>query len=166
MEQTAIAPVRKSVTVRAGVEKAFRVFTAEIGAWWPASHHIGKSPMTTTVVEGHADGRCYSEHADGTEADWGRVIVWEPPHRLVMAWQVSPTWQYEPDLARSSEVEVTFTPEEDGSTRVELEHRHLERHGEGAASLASSVDSPGGWSGLLALYAERVAARAEGEATR
>jgi Activator of Hsp90 ATPase homolog 1-like protein len=151
-------PVRKSVTVQASVDKAFRVFTEGIDTWWPRTHHIGKSPMTKGVIEGFAGGRCYSEQADGTDCDWGKILVWEPPSRFVMAWQVTHTWGYEPDLAKASEVEVRFTPEPDGSTRVDLEHRYFERHGEGWEVMRTSIDSPGGWGGLLALYSAKASA--------
>jgi uncharacterized protein YndB with AHSA1/START domain len=150
--------VRKSVTVQASVDKAFRVFTEGLDTWWPRTHHIGKSPMTKGVIEGVAGGRCYSEQADGTECDWGKILVWEPPHRFVMAWQVTHTWGYEADLANASEVEVRFTPEPGGVTRVDLEHRYFERHGEGWEILRTSVDSSGGWGLLLGLYAEKAAA--------
>lgn len=152
MEPVPLEPVRKSVTVRAGADRAFRVFTEGVDSWWPRGHHIGKSPMTKTIIEGRAGGRCYSEQADGTECDWGSVLVWEPPKRFVMAWQVSPSWQYEPDLGKSSEVEVRFTAEPDGSTRVDLEHRHLERHGVGVEGMRTAIDSPRGWTGLLQLF--------------
>ncbi len=105
-EHPVIAPVRKTITVRATPERAFRVFTDGIGTWWPRTHHIGKSPIKRVVIEAHADGQCYSEQVDGAECDWGRILVWEPPHRLVFAWQVTPNWEYEPELAKSSEVEV------------------------------------------------------------
>lgn len=153
-------PVIKSVTVRGSVENAFDIFTLGFDTWWPRSHHIGKSPMTRAVIEPRAGGRCYSEQADGTECDWGRVLVWDPPQRFVMAWQINPDWSYQPDLAKSSEVELRFTPLKDGSTRVDLEHRHFERHGAGGETMRKGVDSPGGWSDLLALYAAR-AAKAE-----
>jgi uncharacterized protein YndB with AHSA1/START domain len=150
-------PVRKTVTVRANVDRAFRVFTEGIDSWWPRAHHIGKSPMTKAVIEGRAGGRIYSEQADGTDCDWGRVLVWEPPQRFVMAWQVGPTWQYEPELAKSSEVEVRFTAQPDGGTRVDLEHRNFERHGSGPglAAMRSAIDSPKGWRVLLDLFRDR-----------
>lgn len=151
------APVRKSVTVQASVDKAFRVFTEGFDGWWPRTHHIGKSPMTKGIIEGFAGGRCFSQQADGTDCDWGKILVWDPPHRFVMAWQVTHTWGYEPDMAKASEVEVRFTPEADGSTRVDLEHRHFERHGEGWEIMRKSIDSPGGWGTLLGLYAEKAA---------
>lgn len=152
-ETSAVPPVRKTITVNAGVERAFDVFTTGFDSWWPRSHHIGKSPMTRGIIEGKAGGRCYSEQEDGTECDWGHVLAWEPPRRLVIAWQVTHEWGYEPDLSKSSEVEVRFTKEADGRTRVDLEHRHFERHGAGGAKMRFGVDAPNGWGGLLALFA-------------
>jgi uncharacterized protein YndB with AHSA1/START domain len=156
MDRTTDVPVRKSITVKAGPERAFQVFTDELDTWWPRSHHIGKVPMRKAIVQGAVGGRCYSEQTDGTECDWGTVVVWDPPRRLVLAWQINGQWQYEPDLAKSSEVEVRFTPESDGSTRVDLEHRYLHRHGPDAAAMRTAVDAPNGWSGLLALFAAQV----------
>ena len=150
-------PVRKSITVKASVERAFEVFTAGIDSWWPRTHHIGKSPMKHAIVEGRTGGRCYTEQVDGTECDWGTVLVWEPPHRFVMAWQITGAhWQYEPDLSKSSEVEVRFTPEADGSTRVDLEHRCFNRYGADAETMRTAVSSPNGWGGLLDLFAKRL----------
>lgn len=113
--------------------------------------------MRKAIVEGRAGGRCYAEQTDGTECDWGSVLVWEPPHRLVIAWQIDGRWQYDPDLARASEVEVRFTREADGSTRVDLEHRHLDRHGADGAAIRTAVDSDGGWGSLLGLFAAQLA---------
>jgi hypothetical protein len=145
-------PVRKNVRVRANAARAFRIFTEGIDTWWPKTHHIGKSPMTKAVMEGRVGGRCYSDQEDGTQCDWGQILVWEPPTRFVMAWQVTPTWQFEPDLAKCSEVEVTFTPSEDGTTWVELEHRHFERHGDGGGNMRNQVDQPGGWDQLMEFF--------------
>jgi uncharacterized protein YndB with AHSA1/START domain len=152
IDRSTDAPVRKSVTVKASVEDAFEVFTEELDSWWPRSHHIGKSPMKRAAIEGRTGGRCYTEHVDGTESDWGTVLVWDPPHRFVMAWQINGEWHYEPDLTKSSEVEVRFTPEPDGFTRVDLEHRYLHRHGGDANAVRTAVDSPNGWGGLLELF--------------
>jgi len=152
-------PVRKSIVVSASVHDAFDVFTAEIDSWWPRTHHIGTSPMVRAVVEPRAGGRCYTEQADGSECDWGRVLAWEPPSRLVLAWQITHTWGYQPDVSRSSEVEVRFIPLGD-ATRVELEHRHFERHGDGGESMRASVDGPNGWTTIMTLYANRVKKRA------
>jgi uncharacterized protein YndB with AHSA1/START domain len=153
----ATAPVRKTITVKASVDHAFKVFTDGFDTWWPRSHHIGKQPMVKAVIEPRAGGRCFGREADGTECDWGRVLTWEPPNRFVLAWQIGPTWQYESDLRKASEVEVRFTAEAGGLTRVNLEHRYFERHGEGAANVRSGVDSPNGWGGLLQIYAARAA---------
>ena len=155
-ERSIDIPVHRTISVSASVERAFRVFTAEFDTWWPRSHHIGKSPMKKAIVEGKVGGRCYTEQEDGTESDWGRVLVWEPPHRIVLAWQITPEWGYQPDLSQSSEVEIRFSPVAGGGTRVDLEHRHFERHGSGAPTMRTAVDSPNGWTGVMQLFAERV----------
>jgi uncharacterized protein YndB with AHSA1/START domain len=154
-DQISSAPVRKSVTVNASADHAFRVFTEGIDTWWARSHHIGKAPMKRIIIEGRPGGRCYSEQVDDTECDWGSILVWDPPRRFVIAWQISASWQYEPDLSKSSEVEVRFTPEGDGITRIDLEHRYFERHGSGADAMRAAVDDPEGWAGLLRLFRSR-----------
>jgi uncharacterized protein YndB with AHSA1/START domain len=150
------ASVRKSITVKASAERAFEVFTAEFDSWWPRSHHIGKAPLKRAVIDGRVGGRCYNEQTDGTDCEWGEITVWEPPRRFVMAWKINAQWQYEPDAKKSSEVEVRFTPESDGSTRVDLEHRHFERMGSDGAAMRKGVDSPGGWGSLLEMYAAQL----------
>ena len=152
VQQQTDIPVRKSITVKASQERAFEVFTAGFDTWWPREHHIGKSPMKRAFVEGRVGGRCYSEQIDGTECNWGTVLAWDPPRRFVFAWQITTKWEFEPDVAKSSEVEVRFTPLGDGSTRVDLEHRHLARHGADFAGMRSAVDSPKGWGGTLELF--------------
>lgn len=159
MNQT-IPPVRHSVTVKASPERAFRVFTRDIGRWWPRDHHIGASPMERAVIEPRKDGRFYEVGTDGSECEWGRVLVWEPPQRLVLAWQIQLDWKFHPDLARASEVEVRFVAEADGRTRVELEHRCFERHGEGAEALPKAVGAEGGWPLIMRGYAEEAEAAA------
>jgi uncharacterized protein YndB with AHSA1/START domain len=146
-------PVRKSVTVKASPERAFEVFTAGFDRWWPRSHHIGQTPMKRAVIEGRVGGRCYSEQTDGTQCDWGEITLWEPPRRFLMAWKITAQWQYEADLSKSSEVEVCFTPLENGSTRVDLEHRNFERVGAGWESMRAMVDSEGGWGSLMQMFA-------------
>jgi uncharacterized protein YndB with AHSA1/START domain len=149
-------PLRKSITVKASVERAFEVFTEGFDTWWPRAHHIGSAPLKKAIIEGFPGGRCYSEQTDGTECPWGEIVAWEPPHRLVMAWKISLQWKYEPDLAKASEVEVRFTAVADGSTRIDLEHRYFERHGEGWESMRTQVGAEGGWGTLLALYSQAV----------
>ena len=155
-DRAADAPVRKTITVRVSPQRAFEVFFAEFDTWWPRTHHIGSSPMKKAIIEGRAGGRCYTEQVDGTECDWGTVLVWDPPRRAAWAWQIDGKWKYQPDLAKSSEVEVRFTALADGSTRVDLEHRHLARHGDDANAIRTAIDSPSGWGGLLDLFAASV----------
>lgn len=148
-------PVRKTISVKTSAEHAFEVFTAGFDTWWPRSHSIGGAPLEKAIIETREGGRCYQQSTDGTECDWGRVLVWEPPRRFVIAWQLNGEWQYDPDLANASEVEISFTPDPSGGTRVDLEHRHIHRHGAGASKVRTGVDSPGGWGGLLVLFGER-----------
>ncbi len=155
-DSTTETPVRKTITVKTPPERAFRVFTREIDSWWPRTHHIGKVPMQRILVEDRTGGRCYSEQTDGSECDWGKVLVWDPPGRLVIAWQITHTWGYEPDLAKSSEVEVRFSPDGSGGTRVDLEHRNFSRMGEGGPTMRKAVDSEGGWGTLMQLFAAQV----------
>jgi len=156
-------PVRKTIVVNASVRDAFDVFTDDIDSWWPRTHHLGKSPMRRVIVEGKPGGRCYTQHEDGTETDWGHVLEWLPPSKLLLAWQVTHDWGYQPDLARASEVEVRFIAERPTRTRVELEHRHFERHGAGGAAMRTAVDAPNGWTLITRLYQGRIAAQS-GEA--
>ena len=148
------APVRKSIFVDAPQGRAFDVFTSGIGRWWPKTHKIGAADLERPVLEQKAGGRWYELGVDGSQCDVGKVSVWEPPARLILIWQLTAEFTFDPDL--ETEVEVTFTPEGSG-TRVDLEHRHLERLGDTAEKLREAVDSPGGWSGLLELYAQATA---------
>ena len=147
-----MSSVMKEVLVDATPERAFRVFTDHFDSWWPRGHHTGKAEMKAAIMEPRANGRWYELGVDGSECEWGRVLVWEPPHRVVLAWQLDGQWQYNPSLI--TEVEVTFTPVAAGSTRVELEHRNLERFGQFEESVRKSIDAPEGWGGLLRLYAK------------
>lgn len=153
MVQATDAAVRREVTVNAPPDRAFSVFTERFDAWWPRSHHIGAAEMREGVLEPREGGRWYERGVDGSECDWGEVLAWDPPHRLVLSWHINCDWTYDPDPARASEVEVTFTPTGDG-TRVELVHRNFERHGAGGDELRRSVAGSGGWGGLLELYAK------------
>jgi uncharacterized protein YndB with AHSA1/START domain len=148
------APVRKTLTVATTPARAFEVFTAGFDRWWPRSHSIGESPLKTAVIEPRQGGRWFGLLENGTEAEWGDVLAWEPPRRLVLAWRIGANWQY--DAALLTEVEITFTPEGEG-TRVDFEHRHLERMGEGAEAVRASFESEGGWTGLLKMFADEAA---------
>jgi hypothetical protein len=149
-----IAPVRKEIVVEASQERAFRVFTAEHGAWWPlATHHIGAQAAETAVIEPRVGGRWLERAADGTECQWGRVLVWDPPGRLVLAWQIGADWKH--DDALLTEVEVRFVALGPALTRVELEHRLLDRYGAAAEGLRGAFDSEGGWNGILRSFAAR-----------
>ena len=151
MSQTiTAAPVRKSVRVNTRPEHAFEVFTTGIGAWWPASHHIGTSPMKQTLIEPRQDGRWYTICEDDSTCEVGKVLHWAPPGRLVLAWQIDGQFRYDPDLI--TEVEVTFTDQGDGSTRVDLEHRHLERMGDTAEHGRAMLDAPNGWGLIMSLF--------------
>jgi uncharacterized protein YndB with AHSA1/START domain len=152
-EQTTLA-VRRSITVQAPPERAFEVFTAGFSTWWPLeSHHIGATMATEAIMEPRAGGRWFERDADGNECDWGFVTAFEPPHRVLLAWHLTPEWGFDPDPAKATEVEITFTSV-DGGTLVELEHRGFEKHGETGTSMSDAVGAPGGWADLLELYAK------------
>jgi uncharacterized protein YndB with AHSA1/START domain len=150
--------VRKSIIVRAPRERAFRVFTEGFNTWWPREHHIGAADLAEAVIEPKANGRFYERGVDGSECDWGRVLVYEPFERLVLSWGLQGDWAYDPDPARASQIEVRFLIEAPDRTRVELAHTHIERH-RLAEDVVNGVSADGGWSGLLGRYAERAAAR-------
>ncbi|HEV7722159.1 MAG TPA: SRPBCC family protein [Iamia sp.] len=151
-----IEPVRKQITVAAPQATAFEVFTAGMGGWWNKEHSIGDEPLDTVVIEPRVGGRWFERGKTGTECEWGAVAAWEPPSRVVLTWQLDADWQYDPDLR--TEVEVRFTDEGPETTRIDLEHRGLEALGDRAVALRGVFDGPTGWTGLLQLYTERVAA--------
>jgi DNA-binding transcriptional ArsR family regulator/uncharacterized protein YndB with AHSA1/START domain len=135
--------VVKTVRVNAPLAVAFEVFAEQ--RWWPVStHHLAEPPGTEVVLEPFGGGRWYERAADGTETDWGTVLAWQPPHRLLLTWQVSSAWTFEEDPERGSQIEVTFTPEGPDLTRVVLTHQHLERYGADAERMRRILDSKGG----------------------
>ena len=155
MEQAETVAVRQSVDVRVPPERAFEVFTRDIGTWWPLEGYtIGAQPAVTAVIEPRSGGRWFERAADGSECQWGHVLAYEPPHRLVLSWEISCDWQ--PDAGAVSEVEIRFQAHE-GGTRVELEHRGLETYGDRAEQMRDTFGSPDGWGGLLAKYAAALA---------
>jgi uncharacterized protein YndB with AHSA1/START domain len=125
-------------------------------SWWPKEHHILQAPLAKMVFEARVGGDIYDVGTDGSECHWGQVLGYEPPHRLAFSWGVSTQWQLETDLAKRSEVEVRFTAEGPGRTRVDVEHRHLDRHGEGWEAMRDAVGSDGGWIVGLRALAQRV----------
>ena len=149
-----LEPVRREIVVDASQARAFRVFTEEIGSWWPlATHHIAAKPAETAIIEPRAGGRWFERAADGSECLWGKVLVWDPPGRIVLSWQLGADFKYHEDL--SMEVDVRFVVLGPASTRIELEHRGFEQLGDAAAALRAGVDSDGGWSSILKLYGDR-----------
>jgi uncharacterized protein YndB with AHSA1/START domain len=156
--QAAATSVHTSVVVEAPIERAFSVFTDEIGSWWPPDHHIIEAKLAEMVFEPREGGHVYDRGVDGSECHWARVLAYEPPDRIVLSWDINTQWQIETDPAKTSEVEVRFVSEAPDRTRVELEHRNLDRHGEGWEHKRDSVGSPGGWNAILQNFAD--AARA------
>jgi uncharacterized protein YndB with AHSA1/START domain len=144
----------KTVTVNAPIERAFRVFTEQFNTWWPQGHHIRPVDLAEAVLEVREGGRWYERGVDGGECEWGRMVVFQPPHRLVLTWQIDGSFQYDPDPSRASEIEVNFTDLGGGQTRVELEHRAFERHGDDGQRVYDGVSGPGGWPGIMDGYAK------------
>lgn len=152
--QSSPTSVTHSVVVEAPIDKAFKVFTEELGRFKPAEHNMLGTDIAETVFETHAGGSLYDRGVDGSECRWGRVLAYEPPHRVLVSWDISPAWQIETDPERTSEFEVRFIAETDDRTRVELEHRNLHRHGPGWESVREGVDGEQGWPLYLRRYAD------------
>jgi uncharacterized protein YndB with AHSA1/START domain len=149
--------VETAIVVDVGIDRAFAVFTDGIDSWWPREHTIGAAPLAEMVLEPRVGGRAYGRDIDGGECDWGRVLAYEPPHRVVISWDINLLWSQEADPARASEFEVRFHAESPTRTRVELEHRHLERHGDGWEQMRDAVGSPDGWNRGLEAFAAATA---------
>jgi uncharacterized protein YndB with AHSA1/START domain len=154
--QAADTVVQTSIGVQAPQPLAFDVFTKDMASWWPPDHHILEGELAEMVLEPREGGRVSDVGVDGSECQWARVLAFEPPSRLVISWDITPQWKIQTDPAKTSEIEVRFIAEGPERTRVELEHRHLDRHGEGWQGMRDAVDSPGGWNRGLKAYAERV----------
>jgi uncharacterized protein YndB with AHSA1/START domain len=138
--------------VNVPIEFAFKVFTKKMGAWWPATHHIGGTPFADILIDPHAGGRWYEINAEGKECIWGSVLAWEPPQRVVLSWHLQPDWSVSLDMAKASEVAMEFIAEGPEKTRLEFEHRHLERHGAGWERMRAEIASDGGWPMILNLF--------------
>ena len=158
MTQTDAATVRKQVVVDAPIKRAFSVFTDRFGDFKPPEHNLLRAPIAETVFEGRVGGSIVDRAVDGSECRWARILAFDPPDRVVFSWDISPRWEIvtDPDLA--SEVEVRFFTDTPGRTRVELEHRHIDRHGPGWEAITDGVDGPQGWP----LYLDRYAALVKG----
>ena len=148
--------VTKSLVVEAPRVQAFEFFIRQ-EAWWPVqTHHLAEPPGETVILEPFVGGRWFERRRDGRECDWGTVLVWEPPRRIVVTWQMGASWAHEPDQAKTSEIEVRFLAESQQRTRIEFEHRHLERYGAQAERMRSILDAPEGAAGVLRAYAARL----------
>ena len=156
-QPTTYAPVVRAITVATSRDRAFKVFTEQIGTWWPKEYSIGDADMADFVVEPKVGGRWYEVGVDGGECDTGRVLVYEPPERVVFAWHLNGEWQFDPDPDHASEVEVRFVAEGPNSTLVELEHRGFERHGDTAPGVHGAVSDSSGWNYCLERFAAAAA---------
>lgn len=150
-----IQTIERKITVNASVEQTFKVFTESFTTWWPPEYHIGQADMAEAVLEPHVGGRWYEKGVDGSECNWGKVLSWEPPHRVVLTWQINGEWAYDPDPARASELEIRFDADGPHQTVVALEHRHIERLVAGQAAY-DSVSGEGGWGTMLERFAKAV----------
>jgi len=149
--------VRKSLQVDAPQEIAWRVFTTKMGAWWPLGHYkIGKARAVDAVIEPYVGGRWYERGDDGSTCQWGSVLAWEPHGRLVLTWDITADWQYDPELR--TEIEIRFIVESESRTRVELEHRRLDRYGERRDHMRRVFDTEGDWGRLLEAFAQAATA--------
>jgi uncharacterized protein YndB with AHSA1/START domain len=151
--------VRQAIVVDAPIERAFSVFTDGIGDWFPSEYNLLDVDIAERVFEPRVGGHVFDRGTDGSECHWARVLVYDPPDRVVFSWDISTQWQVETDPDRTSEVEVRFTAESADRTRVELEHRNLDRHGDGWEGIRESVGGEGGWPGCLRRYSEHLAAQ-------
>jgi uncharacterized protein YndB with AHSA1/START domain len=145
--------VRRETIVNVPIDKAFAVFTDRFGDFKPPEHNLLRVPIAETVFEPGVGGHIVDRGTDGSECRWARILAYDPPHRVVFSWDIGPTWQIESDPDRASEVEVIFTAESPDRTRIELEHRHLDRHGPGWESVRDGIGHDQGWPLYLGRYA-------------
>lgn len=151
--QTEQATVRSQIVVEASIEQAFTAFTERFGDFKPREHNLLGVELAETVFEPRVGGHIVDRAVDGSECRWARVLVYEPPHRVVFSWDIDTRWQVEPDPTKTSEVEVRFIAEDERRTRVELVHRNIDRHGEGWQAVSEGVGEEGGWPLYLQRYA-------------
>jgi uncharacterized protein YndB with AHSA1/START domain len=148
------APVKQSIVVEAPIAHAFKVFTEKFGSFKPPEHNLLSVAIAETVFEPRVGGHIYDRGADGSECRWARVLAYEPPHRLLLSWDISPQWRIETDPEKTSEWEVRFTAETPNRTRVDLEHRNIDRHGGGWEGLRNGIGGEQGWPLYLRRYAD------------
>jgi len=153
--QTTDTAVQTSIVVEAPQQLAFDVFTRDMASWWPPDHHILEGELAEMVFEMRKGGRVYDVGVDGSTCQWARVLEFDPPERLVISWDITPQWKLQTDPEKTSEVDFRFIAEDEGHTRIELEHRHLDRHGDGWEAMRDAVGSPDGWNRGLRAFAER-----------
>jgi uncharacterized protein YndB with AHSA1/START domain len=153
---------RHSIVVEAPIDRAFSVFTDGFGTFKPREHNLLEVEIAETVFENHVGGNIYDRGVDGSECRWARVLEYEPPNRVVFSWDISPQWQIETDLDKTSEVEVRFIAEASDRTRVELEHRYLDRHGDGWEGVREGVHGDQGWPLYLDRFGEQVTVERSG----
>ena len=158
MTETDTGTIRRQIVVDAPIDRAFAVFTELFGDFKPAEHNLLAAPIAETVFEPRIGGNIVDRAADGTECRWARILAYDPPKRVVFSWDISPQWRVETDPELTSEVEVRFVAETPDRTRLELEHRHLDRHGPGWESVRDGVVDDAGWPLYLARYAALVRA--------
>ena len=159
MTETDTGTIRRQIVVDAPIDRAFGVFTERFGDFKPPEHNLLALPIAETVFEPRIGGNIVDRAADGTECRWARILAYDPPKRVVFSWDVSPQWRVETDPELTSEVEVRFVAESPDRTRLELEHRHLDRHGPGWQSVSDGVDGDQGWPLYLARYATLLESR-------
>ena len=150
--------IRHEIVVEAPIERAFSVFTEGFGSFKPPEHNMLGVDIAETVFELPEGGYVYDRGVDGSECRWARVLVYEPPNRVVISWDISPQWQIETDPEKTSEVDVRFIAEAPDRTRVELEHRKIDRHGDGWELVREGVDGDDGWPLYLHRFADVLAA--------
>jgi uncharacterized protein YndB with AHSA1/START domain len=149
---------RTTITVKAPIERAFTVFTAGFDTWWPRAHHIGEAALASVTMESGVGGRWFERRVDGSECDWGRVLVWDPPRQVSLTWQINSEWDPDPNLEEPATVDIRFIAEGEKVTRVEFEHRGLDGLGPSWERVLRDVSSGTGWSGILESFAGACAA--------
>ena len=154
MTETTPPVVRRQIVVQAPIEQAFTLFTTRFGDFKPPEHNLLAAPIAETVFEGKVGGHIYDRAIDGSECRWARVLECDPPDRVVFSWDIDPQWQLETDPDNTSEVEIRFIAETPQRTRVELEHRHLDRHGPGWQAVRDGIAHDEGWPLYLSRYAD------------